>query len=241
LEEQESQPNTALSGESRRGAMQALRSRSGFLRKRGGGREFQRAARGSKEVVLEANNVSKTHDGSRYQLLSFSAAVSRGQRVALLGPNGGGKSSLLSVLSGEDTLLDSGSVAWPHGVSTAYLHQESLAHFHGTVLDAIFSANADLASALTEYRSALASGSTNFLTKSLERMDSLGAWSFEEDAKAMLATLGCDGMEDARVEQLSVGQRQRVAIVATLMKRADVLLLDEPTNSLSCVISCTQS
>lgn len=197
----------------------------------------------SAEVVLEAKGLSKTYDGSRYVLDNASFAISRGQKVAVVGPNGGGKSSLLRILAQEDTMLDAGDVVWPHGVRTSLLHQHSLERFDGTVRDAVFSGDRELADVVAEYRAAIAASdashgggnekNSNRLARALERMDSLNAWSAEADAKAMLATLGCGGLEDARVERLSGGQRKRVAIVSALMKRADVLLLDEPTNSIS--------
>lgn len=181
----------------------------------------------------------------RRVLTDVSFVVSAGQRIGVIGENGSGKSTLLRVAAG---LLeaDSGSV---HAVgrsagslaTVGLLHQEAPFRPADSVHQALetavaeqrlalrnldlaaesFSANPESAAAADSYANALAEA---------ERLDS---WNTDSKLASMLAGLGLDSINtERRTDELSGGQRARLALAWLLLRGPDVLLLDEPTNHL---------
>ncbi|MBU1235224.1 MAG: ATP-binding cassette domain-containing protein [Gammaproteobacteria bacterium] len=161
-----------------------------------------------------------------------------GERVALIGRNGSGKSSLLSALAG-DTTLDDGSIWRQPGLRLAYVPQESRFDEGGTVFEAVVAGMGEAARLLTEWhavshRMAGPAIDHDSLLEQLERLqhelEALGAWSAASQAERAIERVGLDG--DAQVETLSGGQKKRLALARALASEPQVLLLDEPTNHL---------
>jgi len=161
-----------------------------------------------------------------------------GERVALIGRNGTGKSSLLATLAGK-AHLDDGSFWTQPGLKLGYVPQEPPFDAELTVFHAVVAGMGDTARLLAEYhevahRMADAAADHAALLARMDtlqhEMESLGVWAYEARAEQVIARFGLDA--DARVGTLSGGQKKRLALAQALAVAPDVLLLDEPTNHL---------
>ncbi|WP_181782617.1 ATP-binding cassette domain-containing protein [Pseudonocardia pini] len=167
--------------------------------------------------------------GGRPVLVGVDLTAAAGDRVALVGENGRGKTTLLRVLAG-DLVPDSGEVR--RAGSTGVADQELPAA--GTVGDLIDRE-------LTEVRAALAALDAATLTvaedaeaydEALARVEALDAWAADRRVDVSLAALGAVTDRARPLRTLSVGRRHRVRLAGLLGARHPVLLLDEPTNHL---------
>ncbi len=164
-------------------------------------------------------------------------AIERGERIALIGRNGTGKSSLLKGIAGA-LALDDGKVIREAGTNLAYVAQEPAFETQVTVFDAVSSGLSDDVATIVEYEKlagALARHEAD--DRSLERLaqlqqqlDASGAWALTHRIERVLSQLSLDG--NAMVDALSGGTRKRVALARALVTEPDLLLLDEPTNHL---------
>ncbi len=154
--------------------------------------------------------------------LSFEA----GERLALIGRNGTGKSSLLRVLAGTER-LDDGLLQQQQGLRVIYVPQEPELDAEGSVFDVVSEGVAE-AKALRERYEAHAEGDD--LDAIQTRIEALHGWTWEQRVDETLHRLNLDGART--VGQLSGGLKKRVALARALVASPDVLLLDEPTNHL---------
>ncbi len=161
-----------------------------------------------------------------------------GERVALIGRNGAGKSSLLAALAGK-AHLDDGTLRTQPGLKLGYVPQEPPFDPTLTVFEAVVAGMGATARLLADYhevshRMAEAEADHDALLARLEalqhEMEALGVWAYEARAEQVIARFGLDA--DARVGTLSGGQKKRLALAQALAVAPDVLLLDEPTNHL---------
>ncbi|HSN42112.1 MAG TPA: ATP-binding cassette domain-containing protein [Burkholderiales bacterium] len=159
-----------------------------------------------------------------------------GERVALIGRNGSGKTSLLRVIAGRQS-LDDGHVRFGGGLRIAFVEQEPELDPRHTVFEAVAQGVGGARGLLLEYHalSHKLAGAQN--AADLERLQQLqhdlehaDGWRVNSRVDAAVARLGLQ--EDAVVGQLSGGVRKRVALAQALVAEPDVLLLDEPTNHL---------
>ena len=161
-----------------------------------------------------------------------------GERVALIGRNGTGKSSLLSALAGYGG-LDDGKVWWQPGLRIGYVPQEPPLDPELTVFQAVVAGMGEVSELLAEYHAvaqALADAGADQAVL-LEHMHVLQselearrAWSFEAQAERVIQRFSLDA--DRLVGTLSGGQKKRLALAQALAISPDLLLLDEPTNHL---------
>jgi ABC transport system ATP-binding/permease protein len=157
---------------------------------------------------------------------SASFALDAGERVALIGRNGAGKSSLLKILAGSER-ADDGALKVQQGLARFYVPQEPVFDAGASVFDAVADGVAE-ARALRERFEAHAPGDD--LDALQTRLEALGGWTWEQRVDETLQRLHLDGA--ARVGTLSGGTKKRVALAQALVAQPDVLLLDEPTNHL---------
>ena len=161
-----------------------------------------------------------------------------GERVALIGRNGCGKSSLLRALAGQGA-LDDGSVWRQSGIRMGYVPQEPPFDPELSVFEAVVAGMGEVSALLAEYHAvshAMAEPGADQATL-LDRLHALQgelearqAWSFESQAERVIQRFSLD--PDARVGTLSGGQKKRLALAQALAVTPDLLLLDEPTNHL---------
>ena len=164
-----------------------------------------------------------------------------GERVALIGRNGTGKSSLLAALaagSGRGK-LDDGEVWVQPGIRVGYVPQEPPFDMEATVFEAVVSGMGETSKILAEYHEVVhhLSDGTGDQDELMARMETLqhelesrGAWAYEAQAEKVIDRFGLD--PEASVGSLSGGQKKRLALAQALAVAPEVLLLDEPTNHL---------
>jgi ATP-binding cassette subfamily F protein 3 len=171
-------------------------------------------------------------------LVGASLLIRPGDRLALLGPNGTGKSTALRLLSG-DLQADSGDVRVLGRASVAYLRQSQELAGGGTLLEALLEPFADLQRlhdemAVLETR--LGDGKPDDLARYgelQERYQRGGGYELEARVKRLTHDVGFSDADLARtVETLSGGERGRLELAKVLVRQPDLLLLDEPTNHL---------
>jgi ATP-binding cassette subfamily F protein uup len=153
-------------------------------------------------------------------------ALEGGERLALIGRNGEGKSSLLKVLAGLEP-LDDGVLQATTGLRRAYVAQEPAFAGGANVFDAVAEGVAE-ARALRERFERHAPGDD--LDALQTRIEALDGWTWEQRVADALTRLRLDGA--ARVDALSGGTKKRVALARALVAGPELLLLDEPTNHL---------
>jgi len=181
--------------------------------------------------ILATEQVSHSfHDRWLFKDLHF--GLQKGDRVALVGINGTGKSTLLSILA-ERILPTSGKVVKEKGIKIGFLEQDP--DFTGlkSINDFIYSADNDQQRLIREYEELLSESDIdqNKLEDLTERISSLNAWEYEHNIKTILNRLNImDFHQD--IKSLSGGQRKRLALAKLLIDEPDIYILDEPTNHL---------
>jgi len=161
-------------------------------------------------------------------------AIDSGERVALIGRNGVGKSSLLAVLAGKRK-LDDGAVWLRPGLRLAVVDQEPDLLPSDTVFAAVAGGLALQSALLAQYEALLARGADEpdalaGLGELEARMAESGAWDVPRRVEAALERLGLAA--DAVVGECSGGTKKRIALARALVGEPELLLLDEPTNHL---------
>ncbi|MGO1462980.1 MAG: ATP-binding cassette domain-containing protein [Marinobacter sp.] len=162
---------------------------------------------------------------------SVSVTVQSGQRVAIVGANGAGKSSLFQLLLGQLS-PEQGDVSLPGGCRIAQMAQE-VAATSRSARDFVLDGDLDLRRLEGELQQAEARGDDNAVAHIHGELDVHEAWSAARRAESLLRGLGFqDGDADRPVSAFSGGWRIRLNLAQALMRPSDLLLLDEPTNHL---------
>ena len=186
---------------------------------------------------LIVSNLTKTvGDKTLFQNIEFT--IYDGERAGLIGINGTGKSTLLSIIARKQD-ADSVEFDHPNKYRIAYLEQDPQFPQDLTVLQAVFSGDSPILQLNRAYEEAVAALFQNPQSEKLQnelfrlqqQMDTENAWDVNALAKQALTKLGID-MFDQQVTSLSGGQQKRVALAKVLIEPADLYLLDEPTNHL---------
>jgi len=185
--------------------------------------------------LITVENISKSYvDKKLFENITF--GIHQGQRIGLIGVNGTGKSTLLKVIAGIIE-PDTGKRMVSGQTTIEYLPQNPEFEKGSTVLEQVFNSTNPLLQLVYQYERTLKELSDMPEDKNLQQklavlsqqMDSKGAWELESSAKGILIKLGISDFNMA-VENLSGGQRKRVALARALIQPSDLLILDEPTN-----------
>ena len=156
---------------------------------------------------LQIENISKSY-GPKVLFDHIGFNVNEGDKIALIAPNGTGKTSLMRILAGKDKSDSGGQIKFLKEIRIAFLEQDYDFDPEATLLEQVLS------------------GSAQFL----EPLDDEGRFEYEHRIVRILTEFGLK--PDARMHTLSGGEVKRVAITEVLATEADFLILDEPTNHL---------
>ncbi|MCX6038451.1 MAG: ABC-F family ATP-binding cassette domain-containing protein [Chloroflexi bacterium] len=189
--------------------------------------------------LITANNLSKSF-GPMDLFSGVSFAIPKGSRLALVGPNGCGKTTLLRILVGLDE-PSGGKISRAKAVRIGYLPQEAEFEMEGTVWDACFAVFTDLIARQGELEKLEAEMSApERRDQALVRYGPLqheferrGGYTFQTRIKQVLTGLGFSSDDfHMPLDHLSGGQRTRAFLARLLLSEPDLLMLDEPTNHL---------
>ncbi|MFS0490781.1 ABC-F family ATP-binding cassette domain-containing protein [Leadbetterella byssophila] len=168
--------------------------------------------------------------GERWLFRDLTFGILQGEKVALIGSNGSGKSSLMDVLAGK-VPPDAGIVSIRKEIKVGYLHQNPDFNDAHTVLEVLFTSDNEITQAIRQYEKANESGDAEAISHYAEVLTRLNGWDYEAKVKQILGKLGIHDF-DKRIGELSGGQKKRVFLAKVLIDEPDFLILDEPTNHL---------
>ena len=189
--------------------------------------------------MIAARELTKSF-GGRLVLSQLDLDVPEGARIGVLGPNGGGKSTLMRILVGLEE-PDAGTVSRRRGLVDAFLPQIVLGD-ERDALATVLAARPELAELETALMAAERRLSDPALARDLdamqrvlanqarllERWEAIGGDRAEREARGHLRALGVEDAVHTPTHELSGGQRKLVALAACLARDPDLLLLDEP-------------
>ena len=180
-------------------------------------------------AYLQVEGLTK-YIGERVLFENISFGIAEGQKVGLIARNGTGKSTLLSILAGDED-YEAGSVVYRRDLRVGYLPQSPSYPEGLTVVEACFSHGNEVTNLIREYEQCMATPGHPHLDSILDRMEHEKAWDYENRAKQILSLLRINDFNQ-QVSTLSGGQLKRVALANVLITEPDLLILDEPTNHL---------
>ena len=188
--------------------------------------------------------VNKTTPTGKHILKDIYLSFFYGAKIGIIGLNGSGKSTVMKIIAGLDDAYQ-GDVVWSDGYTVGYLPQEPQLDDEKTVRQIVEEGTKEIVDVLAEYEEI----NNKFMDEEIlndpakmealmdrqaqvqDRIDALGAWELDTKLAIAMDALRCPP-EDAKIKNLSGGERRRVALCRLLLQNPDVLLLDEPTNHL---------
>ena len=193
------------------------------------------------QYVYTMHRLGKSYGQGQEVLKNISLSFLPGAKIGVLGLNGAGKSTLLKIMAGE--LTDFTGEAFPSdGLTVGYLPQEPHLNPAKTVRGNVEEGVADHKGLLKAYDSVVTSFNDGLTGDELQdamdeqgrlqdKIEAVGAWDLDARVDMAMETLRLPPAR-ASVENLSGGERRRVALCRLMMQSPDLLLLDEPTNHL---------
>ena len=178
---------------------------------------------------LSVENITKSF-GDRIIFQDITFGIDQGQKVAIVAKNGAGKTTLLRCLTGLDT-LDEGRVVFRNDIRMVFMGQSEDLNPEHTILEEVFSHDLPELRAIKTYNQAASTNDEEAVQKAFEQISELNAWDVEVRVSQILSVLKLDHT-DMLIQNLSGGQKKRVALAKVLIAEPDFLILDEPTNHL---------
>ncbi|WP_277294889.1 ABC-F family ATP-binding cassette domain-containing protein [Streptococcus hyointestinalis] len=190
--------------------------------------------------VLEVKNLSHGF-GDRAIFENVSFRLLKGEHIGLVGANGEGKSTFMSIVTGQ-LQPDEGKVEWSKYVTAGYLDQHTVLNAGQTIRDVLRTAFDDLFKTeerINDIYMAMAEEGANVdslmeeVGELQDRLESRDFYTLDAKIDEVARALGVmDFGMDTDVTELSGGQRTKVLLAKLLLEKPDILLLDEPTNYL---------
>ena len=179
--------------------------------------------------MIQVEQLSKSY-GDRLLFQDVSFSIAEGEKCGLIAANGTGKTTLLRIITGEET-PDSGTITTRKDLRIAYLPQRPHLPEGKTILDTCFNPMDKVPHLVGCWREAVEADDSETLEKLLPEMDALGAWDYERRAEEILHKLSVPDLSRS-TQSLSGGEQKRIALAGILLSEPDLLILDEPTNHL---------
>jgi len=189
--------------------------------------------------IVTANELTKSY-GAQDVFWDVSLQIARGDKIALVGPNGTGKTTLLCIIAGLDTPT-AGRVHRARSLRIGYLPQEAELPSQRTLYEEMLTVFTDLRAQQAELRRleqqmadpAQREEALKRYGETLQAFELAGGYRYESEIKMVLAGLGFPEEEQHQpLSILSGGQKTRALLAKLLLSEPDLLLLDEPTNHL---------
>ncbi|MEI6554143.1 MAG: energy-dependent translational throttle protein EttA [Paludibacter sp.] len=192
-----------------------------------------------KKVIFSMVGVSKTFPPQKKVLNNIYLSFFYGAKIGIIGLNGSGKSTLLKIIAGVEKSFD-GEVVFSPGYSVGYLEQDPKLDPTKTVKEIVQEGVQEIVDMIAEYdkiNEQFGDPDADFdkliarQGELQELLDHADAWNLDNKLERAMDALRCPP-EDWMIENLSGGERRRVALCRLLLRNPDILLLDEPTNHL---------
>ncbi len=189
-------------------------------------------------ALIDLLGVSKAYEQKKI-LCEVDFSMQEGERIAIIGKNGGGKSTFMKICQGI-LAFDDGRRIVPQNVKVEMLDQVPKFEMGVTVKEAVENQLVELKSAREQYDVISEQLATDFENEALLSthanlgtfLETHNAWSLDDKVERVLQEFHLKEYENRPVDLLSGGEQRRVALAGLLLKKPDVLLLDEPTNHL---------
>ncbi len=189
-------------------------------------------------ALIDLQNITKQYD-IKVILKDANFTLTQGQRVAVIGQNGQGKSTLFKIIMGQ-TEPDYGDISIDKSLKIEMLDQQPKFEANLKVRDAIEAQLTELKAAKKEYEDITAQVASDYENQNLLKrqselatfIDFHNAWDLDNTIERVLKEFKLKEYENKDVNLLSGGEQRRVSLAGLLLKKPDVLLLDEPTNHL---------
>jgi len=193
-------------------------------------------------MALQVENITKTY-GTDVILDSVSLTASDNEKIGLIGANGAGKSTLLKIIAG-DMVCDSGRILTPKDCTLGFLRQDASLEAHCTIGEYMMAAFGDLTAMEAELRAMEQKMAMDMDEEEHSRLlrtygerseyfEKRGGFEIKTRIETVLTGMGLDKFsKDMLVDNLSGGEKTKLAMARLLTENPDVLLLDEPTNHL---------
>ena len=192
------------------------------------------------KIIYSMIKVSKFYENKPI-LKDISLSYFYGAKIGVLGLNGSGKSTLLRILAGVDNDFNGKTILAP-GLTVGYLEQEPELPPQKTVREIVEEGVAETVNLLTEFNQINERFAEPMSDEEMdklinkqadvqEKLDTLSAWDLDSRLEMAMDALRCPP-SDSICQNLSGGEKRRVALCRILLKKPDILLLDEPTNHL---------
>jgi ATP-binding cassette ChvD family protein len=186
-----------------------------------------------RQFVYHMHGLTKTYPGNRKVLENVNLSFYPDAKIGVLGVNGSGKSTLLRIMAGLDK--DFSGEAWAaEGARVGFLPQEPQLDADKSVRENVMEGVAASKAILDRYNELAANYSdetADEMTQLQDEIESKGLWDLDSKIDQAMDALRCPP-DDADVDNLSGGERRRVALCRLLLEQPELLLLDEPTNHL---------
>ncbi|MCF6356173.1 MAG: energy-dependent translational throttle protein EttA [Draconibacterium sp.] len=197
-----------------------------------------------KKIIFSMYKVSKIYPPNKTVIKDISLSFFLGAKIGIIGLNGSGKSTLLRIIAGQEKSFN-GELVFAPGYSVGLLEQEPILDESKTVIEIVKEGVQETVDVLTRYEEINNEfglpevyENPDAMDKLMaeqaqlqEKIDQLDAWNLDSKLERAMDALQCPPNEQP-VNELSGGERRRIAMCRLLLQEPDILLLDEPTNHL---------
>ena len=178
---------------------------------------------------LSVENLTKSF-GERILFSDVTFGIDQGQKVAIVAKNGSGKTTLLNCLMDKEQ-YDSGKIVFRKDIQVAFMEQSENLPLNKTIDEVIYDHQSPKLRLIKDYNKAIESGDEDKLSNLFQELTELDAWDLEAKVNQLLSVFKLED-DSQLINNLSGGQKKRVALIKVLLSEADFLFLDEPTNHL---------